>query len=72
MHHAIVPGFEAAVPYVVAVVELVEQSGLRILTNIVDTGIDVAVGDEVHVVFDKRANHVAPQFAPVQTRDGAR
>ncbi|HUJ66339.1 MAG TPA: OB-fold domain-containing protein, partial [Acidimicrobiales bacterium] len=30
------PGFVAHLPYVVAMVELVEQPGLRLLTNVVD------------------------------------
>lgn len=57
-------------PYVVALVEMVEQVGLRLTTNLVcvDPG-DVAVGQRVRVVFEHR--HYAgrgdvwfPLFAP--------
>jgi uncharacterized OB-fold protein len=41
-------------PYVVAIVELPEQSGLRLTTNIVGCEPDdVAIGAPVHVVFEE-------------------
>ncbi len=53
-HHQWLPGFDP--PYVVALVELVEQAALRLTTNIVDCAIDsVAIGQGVRVVF----RHVA-------------
>ena len=67
-HQLWIPTFDP--PYVVAIVELVEQPGLRLTTNIV--GVDpaeVAIGQAVHVTFehhDDRGYEVwLPLFAPV-------
>ena len=63
------------VPYVVAIVELVEQADLRIATNIVDCDPDsVRVGLPVEVRFERHdvgedAVYV-PLFAPVSSRQG--
>ena len=57
-------------PYVVAEVELEEQPGLRLITNIVgcDAG-DVRIGQAVEVAFEDRSESVTiPQFRP---RSGA-
>ena len=62
-HHPWIPGFEP--PYVVAVVELPEQEGLRLTTNIVNCDPDdVAVGMAVRVVFDERDQVWLPLFEP--------
>jgi uncharacterized OB-fold protein len=59
------PAFAGDVPYVVALVELDEQPGLRLLTNVVGVAPDmVAVGDRVHVVFEQRGDERLPQFTP--------
>jgi len=59
-------GFVDAVPYVVALVELDEQAGLRLVTNIVDASPDdLAVGMAVTVTFEARGDVVLPQFRPV-------
>ncbi|MFN3725953.1 MAG: Zn-ribbon domain-containing OB-fold protein [Allosphingosinicella sp.] len=43
---------DLAVPYIVAIVDLVEQDGLRFLTNIVDCAPDeVSIEDPVEVTF---------------------
>ncbi len=43
-------------PYAVALVELAEQSGLRLTTNLVGVDpSDVAIGDPVRVVFEHRS-----------------
>jgi uncharacterized protein len=60
--------FDAAftddLPYVIALVELPEQAGLRMLANIVDVDPDdISVGDSVHVTFESRGDQVLPQFA---------
>jgi uncharacterized OB-fold protein len=66
VHHAFVPGVE--VPYTVAIVELEEQPGLRLLSNV--TGCDageVRIGMEVVAVFDaiEGAEGIAlPRFVP--------
>ena len=51
-HHPWVPGFDP--PYVVAIVEMVEQEGLRLMTNIVNCEIaDVEIGMPVKVLFEE-------------------
>lgn len=50
-HHPWIPGFDP--PYVVAIVELEEQPGLRLMTNIVECSPgEVAIGMSVEVVFE--------------------
>jgi uncharacterized OB-fold protein len=59
------PGFVSHLPYVVALVELEEQAGLRLLANIVDAGTDdLEVGMPLEVVFEKRGDISLPQFRP--------
>jgi uncharacterized OB-fold protein len=58
------PGLE--VPYVIAIVELDEQPGLRLLTNIVGCPVDeVAIEMPVAVEFVHRGDVFLPVFAPV-------
>lgn len=46
-----IPGLEP--PYVVAMVELAEETNVRLITNVVDVSLaDVAVGQEVEVFFE--------------------
>jgi uncharacterized OB-fold protein len=61
-HRAYDPSWADAVPYVVALVDLDE--GPTLVSNIVGVGSgNVAVGDVVRVVFDKRSDVAAlPQF----------
>ncbi len=58
------PYFEDKLPYVLAVIELTEQPGLKFVSNIVDTEPDnVQVGDRVEVVFrDLAEGFVLPVF----------
>ena len=64
--HAFIPGLP--VPYVIAIVELVEQPGLRMMTNI--TGCDpadVRIGLQVIAVFvsfSGRDDIAVPHFQP--------
>lgn len=54
------------VPYVIAIVELAEQKGLRLTTNIV--GIDpgaVAIGMPVRVIFERDEDVWLPLFEPL-------
>jgi len=54
------------VPYVIAVVELPEQAGLRLMTNIVDCPPeDVRIGMAVEVVFEHVEDVYLPLFRPV-------
>jgi uncharacterized OB-fold protein len=66
MHLPLVAGF--APPYVVADVELEEQTGLRITTNILNCSVkDVRIGMEVTVTFEDREGGVSlPQFEPAR------
>jgi uncharacterized OB-fold protein len=58
--------FVPEVPYVLALVELEEQSGLRLLTNIVGAEVSaLASGVPVEVVFEERGEWSLPQFRPV-------
>ena len=51
------------VPYVIAIVELDEQPGLRLLTNIVDCPVDdVEIGMPVEVAFVERGAAFIPVF----------
>jgi len=61
------PGFVSHVPYVVALVELDEQAGLRMLTNLVEADPESLTIDmplEVH--FESRGPVTLPQFRPVE------
>lgn len=58
-------GFAASLPYVVGIVELVEQPGLRMLTNIVDAELDaLRIGMPLAVTFESRGAATLPQFRP--------
>jgi uncharacterized OB-fold protein len=55
------PAFE--VPYVLALVDLVDRPGVRLMTNIVDTPVDeLAVDMPVEVTFEDRGAWRLPQF----------
>ena len=63
-HQAWYPGLDP--PYVIAVVELPEQEGLRLTTNVVDIEPDqVETGLPVQVVFEQYDDVWLPFFAPV-------
>jgi uncharacterized OB-fold protein len=58
------PGVE--VPYNVALVELVEQSGLRLTTNIVGCANErIEIGMPVRVEFEKAGEVFVPVFGPL-------
>lgn len=62
---------QVPIPYVIAIVELVEQSGLRLGANIVDCDPDsVACGMPVEVRFERRGTGdgslSVPVFAPAK------
>ena len=53
------------VPYTIAIVELEEQDGLRLTTNIVNCPIDkVRIGMKVNVVFEQQEEVFLPLFEP--------
>lgn len=60
------PWVGEADPYVIAIVELDEQDGLRLTTNIVGCAVDdVAIGMPVQVVFEDRDPVWFPLFEKV-------
>jgi uncharacterized OB-fold protein len=62
-HYRWLPDMEP--PYVVAEVELVEQEGLLLMTNIVGCAVDqVRTGMEVEVVFARHGDVFIPLFRP--------
>lgn len=63
-HQRWFPGQE--VPYVIGLVELVEQAGLRLMTNVIDCPVEqVKIGMPLMVVFDEVSDEVSlPLFAP--------
>jgi uncharacterized OB-fold protein len=52
-------------PYIIAIVELIEQAGLRMITNIVNCPVDeVRTGMEVRALFMQVADAWLPVFEP--------
>jgi len=67
-HQPWIPGFEP--PYVIAIVELDEQPGLRLTTNIVGCAPEVvSIGMRVRVVFEERDAVWLPLFEPAEARE---
>jgi len=62
------PYFVSRVPYLLATVELAEQPGLMVLTNLVDVEEpDVRIGMELQVEFRPLGtDHVLPVFKPAE------
>lgn len=59
---------EVAVPYVIAIVELVEQEGLRFTTNVVHCAPEaVTIGLPVRVLFEHQGEVFVPVFEPDPT-----
>ena len=57
-------------PYVIAIVELVEQVGLRFTTDLVDVGVDeVYIGMPVVVTFEQAGEAWVPLFRPDRELD---
>jgi hypothetical protein len=62
-HHRFHP--DVPVPYVIAIVELVEQDGLRFTTDIVHCPVEaVTIGLPVRVVFEQQGQVFVPLFEP--------
>ena len=62
-HQPWFPGLEP--PYVVAIVELVEQEALRLTTSLVDVALDdVKIGMDVEVTFERYDDVWLPFFRP--------
>ena len=65
-HHPWIPGFEP--PYVIAIVEIEEQRGLRVTTNLVNcTPDELRMDLPVKVLFEERDDGIfLPLFEPVR------
>ena len=62
-HQPWIPGFDP--PYLIAIVELEEQAGLRLTTNLVGCAPDaVRIGMPVRVVFEQHDDVFIPLFEP--------
>lgn len=62
-YQAWVPGIE--LPYAIAIVELDEQAGLRLTTNVVGVPVEeVHIGQRVRVAFEQREDVWLPVFTP--------
>ena len=58
-------------PYVIAIVELPEQDGLRLMTNVVNLEPEqVTIGMPVHVVFEEHGEIFVPLFEPDEPPSG--
>ena len=61
------PGFAADMPYVLALVDLEEQEGVRLVTNIVECPIEaLQIGMAVEATFEDREGHTVPLFRPAR------
>ncbi len=64
VHHPAIPDVEQEVPYSVVVVEFDDAPGARLISNVLDVGIDeVEVGMELDLVWDEpKPGVVLPRF----------
>jgi uncharacterized OB-fold protein len=68
LHQAFHPDFADAVPYTVALVDLDDAPGARLLANLVETDpSEVRAGDPLEVTFEQRGDGAIPQFRPVRS-----
>jgi uncharacterized protein len=66
IRRALHPGFAIDLPYAVALVELAEQAGLHLITNIVGCAADgPRIGMDVAVEFEPYGDFARPVFRPV-------
>lgn len=73
IHRAPSPAFKAAIPYVLALIELDE--GVRMMSNVVECDpAEVRIGMKVEVTFDDITSEITlPKFRPlrIETQDSA-
>ena len=67
-HHGVVGGLDAALPYICLVVELAEQKGLFMLSDLIGRAAPAALrlGMPMRAVFPANEAPVLPQFAPAE------
>lgn len=67
LHQAFHPDFADSVPYTVALVDLDDAPGVRLLTNIVEADpAGLTAGQPLEVTFEQRGDGAIPQFRPVR------
>jgi uncharacterized OB-fold protein len=67
LHQAFLPEFAGDVPYTVALVDLDDAPGVRLLTNLVEGDPhSLQIGDPLEVTFEARGDGAIPQFRPAQ------
>jgi uncharacterized protein len=65
MHQAFLPAFAENLPFTIALVDLDDAPGARLLTNVVDADpAGLTAGDPLEVVFEPRGDYAVPQFRP--------
>lgn len=65
LHQAFLPVFAEDVPFTVALVDLDDAPGVRILTNLIGEGVaELGAGAPVEVFFEERGDSALPQFRP--------
>jgi uncharacterized OB-fold protein len=65
VRHAVIPALKEHVPYVIAIVELADAGGVRLMTNIVTDDPDsVRIGQPVRVAWDDFDDETIPRFVP--------
>lgn len=74
-HRNVLGGFETALPYTCMIVELNEQDGLLVMSDLIgreDVRDSLKLGMKMRVVFPPKAGEgpVLPQFAPEIVRQG--
>jgi uncharacterized protein len=69
MHQAFLPVFAEDLPFTIALVDLDDAPGARLLANIVDADPGgLAAGDPLEVVFEPRGDYAVPQFRPAASQ----
>ncbi len=65
-HQPWIPGFDP--PYLIAIVEIEEQPGLRLTTNLINCPLErVEIGMQLQVLFEEREDGIyLPLFEPVE------
>ncbi|MEV8546517.1 OB-fold domain-containing protein [Streptomyces sp. NPDC051572] len=67
LHQAFLPEFAEDLPYTLALVDLDDAPGVRLLTNVVQVAPQqLSIGDPLEVLFEQRGDTALPMFRPRQ------
>lgn len=65
VHQAFLPDLADETPYLLALVDIDEAPGVRMMSTIVDAdSARLSIGDRLEVVFDRRGETAVPLFRP--------